>query len=85
MLRANVYDKLLIYPLVIDCGAPQVPTNGYVHLSSGTTHLNDYAVYSCATGYSLEGSQQRRCQENGQWSGNMPGCLGEDKVLIVLN
>ena len=61
---------------MIDCGPPSVPRNGIVSLPSGT-HLNDYAHYSCTTGYTVEGSERRRCQESGLWSGNMPGCLGK--------
>ena len=63
--------------LVIDCGPPQPPTNGYVSLFSGQTHVGDLALYTCGSGYMLLGNQQRMCQENGQWSGNVPDCQGE--------
>ena len=68
---------------VIDCGPPEIPQNGYVTLPSGQTHLDDYVLYSCGTGYTLEGREQRVCQENGLWSGDMPGCLGELNLFIL--
>ena len=68
--------KFLSLP-VINCGPPDIPQNGYVILRSERTYLDDYALYSCGSGYSLEGKEQRVCQENGLWSGDLPGCLGE--------
>ena len=72
-----------LFPSVIDCGPPEIPQNGYVTLPSGQTHLDDYVLYSCGTGYTLEGREQRACQENGLWSGDMPGCLGELNLFIL--
>jgi len=35
---------------------------------------NSHAVYSCATGYSMSGSNLRTCQADGTWSGLVPTC-----------
>lgn len=77
------FDYQLILISVIDCGPPQIPTNGFVILRSGSTHPNDSVHYSCNTGYTLDGIEQRRCQENGLWSGDLPGCLGEESTHFV--
>lgn len=63
--------------LAIDCGTPPRPSNGAVHLQSGT-QLNDIARYSCSDGYWLDGDEERMCEENRQWSGQLPVCQGEE-------
>lgn len=32
------------------------------------------AMYSCVTGYSLEGNGLRKCNNNEKWSGSEPSC-----------
>ena len=58
--------------LVVDCGCPQVNTNGTVSVYS-TTHQS-VANYSCIAGYTLMGTEKRTCQINGLWSGSIPTC-----------
>ena len=69
---------LCIYSLpaysAVDCGDPGTPTNGQ-HSDTRTTF--SYAVfYTCDVGYTLQGSNSRTCQSNGQWSGSVPQCNG---------
>jgi len=42
-------------------------------LSTGTL-LGDTAIYSCGTGYSLQGANTLECLETG-WSDNPPTCV----------
>ena len=56
----------------VDCGDPGTPTNGQRSLSSTT--YNSVVTYTCDVGYTLQGSNSRTCQSNGQWSGNVPQC-----------
>ena len=68
---------LLLFRIVpafsdIDCGDPGTPTNGHHHPFS--TVYTSEVLYYCSMGYTLQGSDRRSCQSNGQWSGNLPQC-----------
>ena len=58
------------------CGEPDVPTNGRVDTSAGTS-FRDVARYSCNTGYTMNGPAERSCLADGQWSGSVPTCESE--------
>ena len=47
--------------------------NGTVE-SSPNTECGSVATYSCASGFVLEGVVSRLCQQDGQWSDEMPSC-----------
>lgn len=67
----------------VNCGIP-----GYVNHGTiiGRSHLyEDIIRYQCQTNYTLIGSTSRKCQSNGQWSGETPICQGfslYSKLLI---
>ena len=61
----------------MSCGPLGDPSNGEVDTSAGT-YFEDVAVYSCDSGYKLNGSAKRTCQANGQWDGSEPTC--ESKI-----
>ena len=61
------------YPAV-ECPALQNPANGRVNFSSTT--FGSIATYECNDGYVLAGDLQRTCQDNNQWSGSEPQCIG---------
>ena len=63
-----------------DCGPLYNPLNGVVNAS--VTTFNSEAVYECNTGYMLEGSGVRRCQNNGIWSGSEPTCVIIGKLFM---
>lgn len=67
---------------IIDCGELDDPANGMV-MTMGTTE-GSMAVYTCETGFFLEGGMSRRCQANGAWSGNEPICSRKLKCLYPL-
>ncbi|KAM4528244.1 sushi domain-containing protein 2-like [Odontesthes bonariensis] len=57
---------------VITCGWLPPPTNGK---KEGTTYLQGATVrFSCDEDYTLKGSAERICQNNGQWSGEDTSC-----------
>ena len=62
----------LLY-LAVDCGDPGTPTNGQRSLSSTT--YNSVVTYSCDVGYTLQGSNSRKCLHDGQWKGSAPKCI----------
>ena len=56
----------------VDCGDPGTPVNGRRKLT--TTFEGDIVEYFCSTGFDLEGDQERKCQSNGLWTGQLPIC-----------
>nr|XP_046231714.1 sushi domain-containing protein 2-like [Scatophagus argus] len=67
---------------VISCGWLSPPTNGK---KEGTTYLQGAKVrLSCDDGYTLKGSEERVCQENGQWSGEDTSCVTTSNVAGIV-
>eukprot|EP00117_Sycon_ciliatum_P036248 scpid11835/ scgid3889/ Sushi, von Willebrand factor type A, EGF and pentraxin domain-containing protein 1 len=56
----------------VDCGAPEEPANSNVAFQSSS--YQSIATISCLPGYVLSGTGERRCQQNGLWSGASPVC-----------
>ena len=71
--HSPVYSAIVSFP-AIDCGDPGTLTNGQRSLSSTT--YNSVVTYTCDVGYTLQGSNSRTCQSDGQWSGSVPQCNG---------
>ena len=63
---------MIFWYAAVNCGPLADPVNGMV-MVMGTTP-GSKAMYSCKIGFMLEGEMTRRCQPNGQWSGNPPTC-----------
>ena len=59
----------------MDCGSLPDPANGQVDHTAGTS-LEQTAIYSCNTGYTLVGDSTRTCEAIGNWSGSAPICQG---------
>ena len=66
------WEWILFQSPAVDCGDPGTPTNGQRTLSSTT--YNSVVTYTCDVGYTLQGSNSRTCQSDGQWSGSVPPC-----------
>ena len=60
----------------MSCGQLTNSSNGRVNTSAGTS-FGDTAMYSCDTGYMLNGPAERECKTDGQWSGSEPTCESE--------
>uniref|UniRef100_A0AC34GK02 Sushi domain-containing protein n=1 Tax=Panagrolaimus sp. ES5 TaxID=591445 RepID=A0AC34GK02_9BILA len=57
------------------CLQPDVPENCHVIFAqSGPYPVGTVAKYNCALGYERIGLDERKCSENGQWSGVAPLC-----------
>ncbi|XP_071948697.1 E-selectin-like [Antedon mediterranea] len=56
----------------ITCPVLDSPINGVI-LTHGFLY-NDVIEFDCNTGYNLQGSRQRTCQQDGQWSGELTTC-----------
>ena len=60
--------------LAINCGKLSEPLNGTM-TGSKTTYPNE-AGFKCDEGFELQGSITRKCEANGQWSGEDVKCQG---------
>nr|XP_060620780.1 inactive serine protease PAMR1 isoform X2 [Anolis sagrei ordinatus] len=65
-----------------NCSDPGAPLNGFRKMMEDTVLLNGrYARigtvinFFCNNSYILSGSEQRICQDNGEWSGKQPICI----------
>lgn len=61
------------FPLV-DCGPLQSGPNGRVTYLTNTTVVGTVAQYTCISGYTLVGSNQSLCREDGLWSNTDQEC-----------
>lgn len=57
------------------CGDPGVPVHG-IRLGEEFT-VGSAVRFSCEPGYTLKGSPERTCLNNGTWLGTQPECQGE--------
>ena len=64
--------------IVVDCGALESPEFGDVNINETT--FGSIANYSCQTGYVLNGTSERVCEEDGQWTDLMPQCTRKIKL-----
>ena len=68
-----------VYFLISVCNPPQAPVNGDLRIP------DEYftAVYTCQTGYTINGPSLRTCQSDGSgWSGDDPICGKVSRTLI---
>ena len=57
-------------------------SNGRVTWNGLTT--DSVATYTCSNGFQLIGEATRICQDNGQWNGAPPTCMGLPFFAILL-
>ena len=66
--------------MLVTCPSLTRPTNGMISCSLGGNNIpnvGENCTVTCNTGYELNGSGTRNCQNNGSWSGSDATCLGE--------
>ena len=64
-----IYPTCHSFRVEVSCGLHDGLSNGLVDTSAGTS-FGDVARYSCETGYTQNGTAERTCQADGQWSGS---------------
>lgn len=60
---------------VISCPPLKTPHNGYFIRNGCGNVINTACGVRCISGYYLEGSSIRLCQQNGSWSGDEAKCV----------
>ena len=78
-MRSGLIDVIVIftwyiYALAKDCGLLDVPSNGSM-FGNQTTYPHK-VLFRCHEGFTLRGSQVRRCTSEGTWSGVPASCEG---------
>ncbi|KAJ4922948.1 hypothetical protein JOQ06_021269 [Pogonophryne albipinna] len=67
---------------VVSCGWLPTPRNGK---KNGTHYLEGSCLsFTCNEGFSLYGSMERTCLDDGSWTGEQPYCITDDNVRFVL-
>ena len=66
----------------IKCPYLQIPLNGIVRVSG--TIMGSSADYTCNSGFKLIGIAWRKCQDNGEWSGEPPTCQGIHDIPCLI-
>ena len=51
-----------------------------IQFSAPSTVFGTRAVYSCAEGFQIVGSNERTCETNGNWTGVEPHCEGIQRL-----
>ena len=69
---------MVIYTVIM---CPQLirPDNGQVIITTLT--VGSVATYTCNNGYTLNGTNTRRCEQNGQWTLQPPTCSRKSEIL----
>ena len=62
--------------VAITCPALPEPANGTRLCGNATMYYDTVCQFSCNNGYIASGSQVRRCQHSGTWSGQDFTCQG---------
>lgn len=65
-----------------DCGSLDMPKNGYIYYSSGTTY-GSVAYYNCTEPYAVIGNSERMCEASGVWTSTDPFCRKIGTVLSI--
>uniref|UniRef100_A0A0N4Z271 Sushi domain-containing protein n=1 Tax=Parastrongyloides trichosuri TaxID=131310 RepID=A0A0N4Z271_PARTI len=68
------------------CFQPSIPENGQILLPENIPYnVGSIARYNCAVGFERIGEEERKCLENGEWSGEAPLCVidvAKDKLAV---
>lgn len=66
---------------VITCEDPEVPTGSYV--VGYDLNVHSVIEYHCEPGYLMHGEPRRTCENDGDWTGEVPHCECEYEGIFV--
>ncbi len=69
--------------IVVDCGNPGVLIDGQ-ETYFGTSY-RQVATFICNDDFTMVGDGARRCEANGEWTGEIPTCVGKYSTCIIHN
>lgn len=67
--------------LAVNCGDPGILVNGERTFFGTTYRLT--ATFFCNDGFTMTGDGTRRCEADGQWTGQLPQCTGRSIHMCV--
>ena len=77
--------RLCLFSFFLDsaltCESLEAPVNGQIRVRG--TSVGSVALYTCNSGFMLEGDAFRTCQGNGEWSGEEPTCIREFDIAMI--
>ena len=76
-----IYLVVLFCCAVVDCGFLPAPSRGQIFIT--TTTFDSTVIYTCNSGFELQGPNSRTCQANGLWSEFEPQCVGKLGVFLL--
>ena len=62
-----------LFSVAVNCGPLKKPDHGDIIEQVGFT-FGKRIVFRCNRGYEMKGSRERRCQNDGTWSGSVTTC-----------
>ena len=80
-LHAVISHNNMYYSSVVDCGA--LTSLSYGEVSVNETTFRASAVYTCNSGFLLQGNRSRTCQADGNWSSSEPQCKGKELPMVL--
>ena len=77
------YSPLYTIASIDNCPLLSSPEHGHIASTTGNA-ITDTVIIECFDNFVLLGSEIRRCQPNGQWSGTATKCVGK-LTIVTLN
>ncbi|KAK8730890.1 hypothetical protein OTU49_007682, partial [Cherax quadricarinatus] len=74
LLLVLIVETLSVLAEGNQCGRPGRPVNGTVSTTGRFYFPGERVAYKCLEGFVLFGGEERTCQKNGSWSGDVPLC-----------
>lgn len=75
MIMTIMMFLLSLFTTVVNCGDPGILINGQRTFFGTTYRL--VVTFECNDGFTMVGDGFRRCEANGEWTGEIPECIGE--------
>ena len=74
-MTESVVSGNVAFNTLVQCPALENPADGMVSVTGNSS--GDTATYICDSNFDLLGVSERVCEDDGQWSGEAPMCIGK--------
>ena len=85
--QSGIFMLITVLYTLVPCPSLTDPNNGIITCSlgdDGAPSYEDTCNFTCNTDYELTGSDNRTCQSDGSWSGNVTMCKKGEFILLLL-